>query len=648
MNKRIKIFSFLAMLLIAFTACQPDDYSMGSTLSKSELKYSITPSATDPNMIILKSSTPNATPIWITPSGRSLKMNDTVRLAFKGDYKFLYGVESSGGVVFADTVIVSIAQNNLSYVNDPLWTALTGGVDKEKVWVADNGKYGMAPGAMSYADPTTTIEYDNFSANWEPGGNANGSTDADMGWGSTMTFSLKGGAIMTTHKMNEGANEGGKDETGTFFLNVDSHTLTTTDATILRADNFIANAANWNKDLKILKLTDNQLRIAVMRTNSEGSWWYIWNYVSKAYADAYIPEDQPDPTPNIGGDPNDIMTTSNSKIWTISAQSPYNWSDLNGNMLNSWSTPADYQATGWAPYDADVISGIKFTFTSTGTEGGKYNITAGDSELEGTYQVNGENVITFSDAISFPISGWVSFATTSENKLKIVKTKADALGNITEMWLGNRSTDPVKKEYTVFHLVLGSGTITVDAAKELKKLLTNSSTLNYKVDTNSPFTWARNASKDFDFTTTVPTWTNWTGSETNLNNVAKVALAFSNDGTVKYTDNKGDVQSGTFKIISGDKADGENLIVFDGVTVNYEMTGVTGGWVNCNFNTNVETKDGVSTTNSKLPAANFWELYKWEYDATGKVSGIWFGKQSSVVTGGAAGERIVYHFIVSK
>ncbi|WP_321439111.1 hypothetical protein [uncultured Bacteroides sp.] len=644
MNKKIKILSFLAVLLIAFTSCQPDDYSMGSVLSKSDLKYSITPSASDPNMIVLKSLTSGVSPIWITPSGRSLRMTDSVKIAFKGDYKFLYGVESGGGVVFGDTVTLNIAQNNLSYVNDPLWTSLTGGVGKEKVWIADNGKYGMAPGAMSYADPTTVVEYNNFTPNWEPNGNANGSTDANMGWGSTMTFSLKGGAIMTTHKINEG----GKDEVGTFFLNAESHTLTTTDAYILRADNFIANAANWNKDLKILKLTDNQLRIAVMRTNSEGAWWYIWNYVSKDYADAYVPEDQPDPTPNIGGDPNQIMTTSNSKTWIISTQSPYDWSDLNGSLLNGWKTPEDYKATGWAPYDADAISGIKFTFTSTGAEGGKYNITAGDSELEGTYQVNSENVITFSNAISFPISGWVSFATTSENKLKIVKTKTDALGNIIEMWLGNRSSDPVKKEYQVFHLVLGSGTTTVDAAKELRKLLTNSSTLNYKVSTETPFTWARNASKDFDFTTPIPAWTNWTGSETNLNAVAKVALKFSNDGTVKYTDNKGVDQSGTFRIISGDKADGENLIVFDGITINFEMTGVEGGWVNCNFNTNVEVKDGISSTNDKLPASNFWELYKWEYNQSGKVSGIWFGKQSKVVSGGAAGERMVYHFIVSE
>jgi len=638
MNTKFKIFSFLTILMMIFSSCVPEEYSLGGILSKEDLEFTITPDATDPNMIYLESLTPGATPLWTTPLGRSQRVSDTVKIAFAGDYTFTYGVECSGGIVYADPVTIHIAQNNLSYVNDPLWTSLTGGVGNEKAWVADNGKYGLATGAMSYADPSTTLEFNNFTPNWEPAGNANSSTDADMGWGSTMTFSLKGNAVMTTHKLNEG----GIDETGTFFLDVQNHTLSTTDAFILRADNYIANAANWNKDLKVLTLTENQLRIAVMRTNSEGSWWYIWNYVSKAYADAYVPADQPDPTPGIGGDPNAIMTTSNTKKWVISTQSPYDWANLDGSLMNGWSTPADYAATGWAPYDADAIAGISFTFTSTGATAGKYSIITSDSELEGTYEVNDENVITFSENISFNLSSWVSFSTTADNQLKILKTKADALGNINEMWLANRSTS--KPEYMVFHLVLGSGTTTVDAAKELRKLLTNSSTLKYIIPSTSPFTWARNETKDFDFTTTVPDWTNWTGSETNLNAIAQVSLTFSNNGTVAYTDNTGAVQNGTFTIITSDKADGENLIVFTGVTVNFEMTGVAGGWVWCNFNTNVEGTE----TNAKLPAANFWELYKWEYDATGKVSGIWFGKQSKVVTGGAAGERMVYHFVVSE
>ena len=37
-------------------------------------------------------------------------------------------------------------------------------------------------------------------------------------------------------------------------------------------------STNWRKDLKILELDENHLRVAVMRDNSEGAWWLIWNF----------------------------------------------------------------------------------------------------------------------------------------------------------------------------------------------------------------------------------------------------------------------------------------------------------------------------------------------------------------------------------
>lgn len=57
---------------------------------------------------------------------------------------------TGGGIVQLDPVTITVNQDNLNYVNDPLWTALSGGVGKKKSWVADNGKYGLAPGAMSF------------------------------------------------------------------------------------------------------------------------------------------------------------------------------------------------------------------------------------------------------------------------------------------------------------------------------------------------------------------------------------------------------------------------------------------------------------------------------------------------------------------
>ena len=89
------------------------------------------------------------------------------------------------------------------------------------------------------------------------------------------------------------------DSKGTFMLNTENHTITFTDCDLLHTPGWTDRSTNWRKDLKILELDENHLRVAVMRDNSEGAWWLIWNFVSKEFADNYVPEDQPDPEPTL-------------------------------------------------------------------------------------------------------------------------------------------------------------------------------------------------------------------------------------------------------------------------------------------------------------------------------------------------------------
>ncbi|HKJ41867.1 MAG TPA: hypothetical protein VKA27_07210, partial [Sunxiuqinia sp.] len=86
-TKRFKLYAALLGLILAFAACQPEEFNMGKILSKEDLKYSITQDANDPNMVILESQTPGVTPLWVTPTGRSTNVKDTVKIAFAGDYK---------------------------------------------------------------------------------------------------------------------------------------------------------------------------------------------------------------------------------------------------------------------------------------------------------------------------------------------------------------------------------------------------------------------------------------------------------------------------------------------------------------------------------------------------------------------------------
>jgi len=108
--------------------------------------------------------------MWDFGTGRSNRMIDTVHFAFKGSYIIKFSALTTAGIVKCDSIIVEVTEDNLNYVNDALWTALTGGVGKSKTWIPDNGKYGLASGPLAYADPSIPQVWGNFKPNWEPSG----------------------------------------------------------------------------------------------------------------------------------------------------------------------------------------------------------------------------------------------------------------------------------------------------------------------------------------------------------------------------------------------------------------------------------------------------------------------------------------------
>lgn len=482
----------LAVGAMLFTACQPDEYELGDLLKKEELKYSITQDASDPNAIVLQAQNPGHQPFWITPMGRSTLAQDTVRIPFEGEYSFVYGVISAGGVVQADTFKLNLTTTNLNYVNDPLWTLLSGGVGEEKTWIWDNGSYGLAPGPLSYADPSVDQEFQNYSANWDPGNMPPGSTDENMGWNSTMTFSLKNGAFFSAVKYNEGGTEENpKLESGTYFLNVNSKTLDIVDANLLRPDNYIENASNWNTAIKVLELTENQLRVAIMRTNDEGPWYYILSYVSKDYADNYDPGDVPDPEPQLPADWKEEVSqvVSTTITWKLSTKNPLDWAYLDGSRMNGWNAPEDYPDWLGTP-DPSVYEGFSLVMNSAD---GSVVYTSPDGTQEtGSYSLDEKGIYTFEGiAPSFSVIGWASFGLTAENQLRILSIEKDVLGNLSGMWVGAK--DPVKPEYFAYHLVpsMGAGaTDPVEATrKAIVKALTGSGTRTFKPDPNWFVDW---------------------------------------------------------------------------------------------------------------------------------------------------------------
>lgn len=502
--KKIKIFIALMLMLgIAYLAssCEPETYSLGKLPDKSEIKFEISQDfAVDPggNTVNLSNLTDGVTLTWDYGTGRSNKKNETVRYAFKGEYTIKITAVTAGGLVELDPVTITVTDDNLNYVNDPLWTLLSGGVGNSKTWYLDLNAEGVSKyfaGPMFfYGTDMGWLEggdggcYGGDCWNWNPDWNGNEwlfpNGAEDFG---TMTFSLDGGPFVTTNNLSLGTNE-----EGTYFLDKDNHTLTFTDATMLHDSGNQDCVESWS-DAKVFSLTEDTMQLGVFRKDGcGGRVLLVFNFISKNYNDNWVAEDVPDPTPDIdlnGGTVGDLLstTTTTTKTWYLSPDSPFDWTDLNGTLLNGWQTAADYEASGWAPYssaDQATVVNNKITFSNDGTV---TTIDSNGTEMAGTYTTDqSTNIISFEGITPyFPIgTGWASVGTTSENQWKIVKT-ATTGSVVTDIWFGKRD-ESGKDEYMVFHFVLDNGDADPDA--EVKSILTGN-------------TWVLDSNRTYDVAT---------------------------------------------------------------------------------------------------------------------------------------------------
>lgn len=642
MKTNFRILYTLLGLLMLISSCAPEDLNLGTSISKSDLKFSIVPDATDPNMIVLTSLTPNASPQWITPYGRSTDMKDTVKIAFPGEYKFVYGVLSGTGLVQADTVIVNITTTNLSYVNDPLWTALCGGAGESKVWVPDTGSYGFAAGFMSYADPSVTQEYDNFVINWDPGNSSIGVTDTDLA--GTMTFDLNGGPHLTVSKPNEPDAA----TSGTYYLDADAHTLTTTDVTILRIASKISEVSNWTTGLKILTLNENQLRIAVMRTDpNQGSWWEVYNYVAKDYADSYQAV-EPEPTLPTGWKDAVSETTSTAIKWILSPDTPFNWANLDGSLMNtSWTSADKYDS--WTGYDASqAVNFENFSLTLNSSNNSAIYVDPSGNSTTGSYTLDDKGVYTFSGFTpNFVIcGGWVTLSTTAENQWRITKLETDATGAITGMWVGTRSTS--KAEYMVYHLIpQTTGSIDQSAAWVTAFVgKTFKPDVNWFVDWlnfDQSGGWTSSSTFGTDYTSNGWVWTAATAAiaESTRLTFEQVGDQIKATLTQDLYNSDGTLATSGYSI-SGKATFNPDIpsITFDFPLVDY--TGSPGSWLTRN------DPKGIYWT--KLLGTNEW-IYVSHGDATLSTidtNGFWLGTVSQATGAGDSADQILaYHFVLA-
>lgn len=671
------IYSFIASLMLAFTACTPEDFDLGAKSVTADdlvegIAYTITHDSENPNIVYLESKMPNSyTALWEHPQGRSQEKKVTLRIPFEGTYTVTFGVETRGGAVYGEPVTFEVDEFCADFVNDELWTFLTGGVGNSKTWVYDDGNYGYATGEVDYSDPSQPLGWGIPASGWLPG---KGHTGDNNIWDSYMTFDLNGGANVTIHNTyTDGETLASRDETGTFMLDVDNHTITFTDCKIMHTQGWDSKTLNWSSGLTLVALDENHLQVGVMRggkdVSGEDPWWLVWNFVSKDWADNYVPADKPDPIPEIDGDANEVITTSKSKTWALSIQSPFDWASLDGALLSGFTKPEDYD-NGWAAYNADMISATKFVFTATDAAGGKYYFSSYQNEdIEGSYTIDANNDIIFDQSLNALIShtnyGWDSnmfLTTTADNKLRIIKTKTDVMGNVTDMWLGCRSTE--KDEYIAYHFEVGAGGGSpIDQDKIIKERLTGGNSRTYRLDYEHIIcTWAVNhaydnitdGKKENYVSSTLPDWTGWIYSDSNIANVDKFRLTFKNDGSMVFVNNKGEDTSTTYSYLSADDWYGIPLIQFsESVDMFFELTGNEGGWLNFELQFNKEkTNDDGSVTppvNGVPQGGGFFEIYDWDMDADGNITGLWLGMDNgngAETLKNVANQRKVFHLLV--
>ncbi len=479
------IKGFLALFVVSLLgACTPDTYSVGEPNVKASeilegISFEINHDSDNPNIIHLVSLMDSKyTPLWIHPQGNSQQKEVTLKMPFAGTYDVTFGVETKGGIVYGDTVQFTVDDMCSDFIQDDMWTMLSGGAGHAKKWFLDldaekvsryakgpiyffTGGYNWnnlhASSGANYLDSddwdaTKAIEPNltDGSATWywlaDWAGNSWMCDAADFG---SMTFDLIGGAHLSVDQDAYGLGTG----EGTYMIDTENHTLQCTNA-------YPVHDTNHDEEMKtklvggmfnILYISDDFLQLMIPASGT------CYNFISEDYKNNWSPVPD-EPTLPYTGKANDDLTTTTTmtKKWTINLEAPYNWTDLSGTDLYTWDLSASTPALSGDghPYDKSVFDHIQMTMTKDGEQTGTYSIINGaGQELTGSYSIDDENWIDFGQEIVWVdnLNGLLTIKT-QEHKMRVIKVEKEA-GEVRSMTLG-RIADGSVDQYQTISVVL--------------------------------------------------------------------------------------------------------------------------------------------------------------------------------------------------
>lgn len=468
MKNRVKIL-ILSILVISFS-CQDEEYEMGEKLQKSDLNFTIEQDLSADaggNTVVLTNKTPETVAVWDYETGKSTEQTVTVKYAFAGEYTIQFSAVTAGGVVDADPVTITVTEDNLNYVNDPLWNNLSGGVGNSKRWLLDLDAEGVSRYFVGplyfYGTDNGWLEggedgcYGEDCWSWGPdwAGNTWLMDAADYGY---MEFSLDGGPYVTVNHLTLpglGAQE------GTYYLDVDTHTLSMFDASMIHNSGYSSCVSNWG-NMKVLSLTENTMQLGVIRESigncsGEGPAMLVYNFISQDYHDNWVPEETVvecdegyEPT-FASGELLEILTggAGSGRYWKLDASgNPVDW--IVG--CQGWTIDATSSYNwGWNDAWTDIADEAWIRFDQWG--GQTYTRFQGGVTTSGTFTINeSTNEITLSgnNTLIQNADSWMSPTTSTITVIKGDNDPNAANG----LWFGtsyNESTD----EWLVFHYILG-------------------------------------------------------------------------------------------------------------------------------------------------------------------------------------------------
>lgn len=533
MKLKSYIYSFVAGTLM-LAACSPDEHNLGEMTYVADdlvqgIAFSVTPDAADPNTIHLKSLVKGVTPLWETPQGRSQKENMTIQLPFAGDYNVTFGVMTPAGSVYGDPYQFNVSQNNFGMLEDEIWSNLAGGVGKSRKWIPIDKNYGIGrcTGPVMYMSPDDVkndgsaskdlmFGSENWTPNWDPGIQSWLIPAGDPYFNSYMTFGLDAQNGCTAEVFRNDAN-GGTLMNGKFSLNISDPkrpVITFDKCYALHNAGFDEVCANYTVDIKILECTPYLLQLATMRTNNEGPWWLVWNFISEeAYNDpSIIPTEDagllgttPVQEPTYANLEEDLFRIAGSGAYYVGTattylmneDAPYDWYWWNAASAvwesNGFDSADDY-GKSWAP--AYTGAGDFVMNLSTTATAGTYNcdIELADTTFSSTFVVK-DNKLVFEKEVALMLIPFNEKDTikVAGKEFTVMKISADDSQVVLGVPAGKDATGAVNKylcaNLTIKPITSDNGPVEVKVDNSVIKgyFETNENAYQYRIDIYNPW-----------------------------------------------------------------------------------------------------------------------------------------------------------------